>query len=235
MNRQMFKPRLAITLVAGLVSACAPQIHEQVPAEKAAPAAFPEAYYREAAAQGKTVFRIEPAQSLVVIEVRRGGSLARLGHDHVVASHDAEGYAAPDEGRADLYVRLERLVVDESALRVEAGFDTQPSDSDIAGTRRNMLKALDAEQFPIVFIRVRGVETGRKDVTLPVAITLHGITRTLQAPAHVESEADRMSVTGHLAFKQSDFGIAPFSILNGALQVQDRVDLRFRIHARRID
>ena len=137
MNRKMFKPRLAIALVAGLVSACAPQIREEVPAEKAAPAAFPEAYYREAAAQGKTVFRIDPAQSLVVIEVRRAGSLARLGHDHVVASHDAEGYAAPDEGRADLQVRLERLVVDEPALRAEAGFDTQPSDSDIAGTRRS--------------------------------------------------------------------------------------------------
>lgn len=232
----MLKARLAIAILAGLVSACAPQIREQVPAEKAAPAAFPEAYYREAAAQGKSVFRVDPAQSLVVIEVRRVGSLARLGHDHVVASHDVEGYAAPDEGRADLYVRLERLVVDEPALRAEAGFDTQPSDSDIAGTRRNMLeKVLKAEQFPFVFIRVRGVETGRKGGTLPVAITLHGITRTLQAPAQVETEADQMSVTGRLAFKQTDFGIAPFSILNGALQVQDRVDLRFRIHARRTD
>ena len=231
----MLKARLAIAILAGLISACAPQIREQVPPEKAAPPAFPEAYYREAAAQGKTVFRVEPAQSLIVIEVRRGGSLARLGHDHVVASHDTEGYAAPDEGRADLYVRLERLVVDEPALRAEAGFDTQPSESDIAGTRRNMLKVLDAEQFPIAFIRVRGVETGRKDVTLPVAITLHGITRTLQAPAQVETEADRMSVTGRLAFNQTDFGIVPFSILNGALQVQDRVDLRFRIHARRME
>ncbi len=79
----------------------------------------------------------------------------------------------------------------------EAGFDTQPSDSDIAGTRRNMLeKVLKAEKYPFVFIRVRGVETARKGVTLPVAITLHGITRTPQAPAQVETEADRMSVTG---------------------------------------
>ena len=51
--------------------------------------------------------------SRIVIEVRRGGTLAQLGHDHVVVSHDVAGYVAPAEGRADLYVRLDRLVVDE--------------------------------------------------------------------------------------------------------------------------
>jgi len=30
-----------------------------------------------------------------------------------------------------------------------------------------------------------------------------------------------------------EFGIAPFSILGGAIQVQDRVELRFRIRAKR--
>jgi len=41
-----------------------------------------------------------------------------------------------------------------------------------------------------------------------------------------------MSITGMLGLNQSDFGIVPFSILGGAIQVQDRISLRFRIHAR---
>ena len=74
--------------------------------------AFPDAYYHMLEEEGKAVFRIDPAQSLMVMEVRRTGSLAQFGHDHVVASHDIQGYVAPDEGRADFRVPLDALVVD---------------------------------------------------------------------------------------------------------------------------
>src|SRR5437879_85114 len=144
---------LALTL-----AGCAPPVRERASAPAAPPAEFPEGYYLEAAARGRPVFRVDSPESLVVIEVRRAGSLARLGHDHVVASHEVGGYVAPDEGRADLYVQLERLEVDEAALRAEAGFDTQPTESDIEGTRANMLvRVLEAEKFPFALIRVSGV------------------------------------------------------------------------------
>jgi hypothetical protein len=106
------------------------------------------------AARGSPVFRVDPASSLVVILVRRGGSLARLGHDHVVASHDVQGLVAPGEGRSDLYVALDRLVVDEPALRAEAKLDTQPTEEDIAGTRRNMLNTLQANEFPFALVNI---------------------------------------------------------------------------------
>jgi hypothetical protein len=221
---------LALTL-----GACAPLERERAPAPAAPPADFPEGYYREALARGKPVFRVESPESLVVIEVRRSGSLARLGHDHVVASHEVGGYVAPDEGRADLYVQLERLEVDEAALRAEAGFDTQPAQSDIEGTRANMLgKVLEADKFPFALIRVSGVDAGRREVTLSVAITLHGIARTLQAPAQIDADADRIDVTGRLSFDQTDFGITPYSVLGGAVAVRNGVDLRFRIRASRL-
>src|SRR6267378_7554984 len=225
--------RVAAALFASMLAGCAPLLRGPAPAPAAPPADFPEGYYREALAQGKPVFRVDQAESLVVIEVRRSGSLARLGHDHVVASHEVGGYVAPDEGRADLYVALERLAVDEAALRAEAGFDTQPAQSDIAGTRANMLdKVLEAEKFPFALIRVRGAGARQGDVTLSVALTLHGSTRTLQAPARIETDAGGMSVTGRLSFDQTDFGITPYSLLGGAIAVQNRVDLRFRIIAR---
>jgi hypothetical protein len=206
-----------------------------VEAPRAPPAEFPEEYYLQALKQGKPVFRVDPAESLVVIEVRRGGSLARLGHDHVVASHDLTGYVAPGEDRADLYIALARLEPDEPALRVEAGFDTQPAESDIEGTRANMLeKVLEVEKFPFALIRVSGAGARRGEVTLSVAITLHGHTRTLKVPARIDADADWMSVTGRLSFDQTDFGITPYSLLGGAIAVKNGVDLRFRIRARRL-
>ena len=227
--------RVAAALLSTILAGCTPLLREPAPAPAVPPADFPEDYYREALGRGKPVFRVDPRESLVVIEVRRTGSLARLGHDHVVASHEVGGYVAPDEGRADLYVALARLAVDEAALRAGAGFDTQPTESDIQGTRANMLeKVLEAEKFPFVLIQVSGANTMRGDVTLNVAITLHGSTRTLQVPARIEADAGVVSVTGGFSFDQTDFGITPYSLLGGAIAVKNRVELRFRIRARRM-
>ena len=220
---------LAAAALAGVLAACA-QL-PRVEAPSAPPAEFPEAYYLQALKQGKPVFRVDSRESLVVIEVRRSGSLARLGHDHVVASHEIVGYAAPDEGRADLYVALARMQVDEAALRKEAGFDTQPSESDIEGTRANMLeKVLEADKFPFALIGVSGANAR----PLSVTITLHGGTRTLQVPARIDADADGMSVTGTFSFDQTDFGITPYSLLGGAIAVRNAVEVRFRIRARRL-
>ena len=223
---------LAALAVAALLAACAPQPttapEKQLPA--GAPAEFPKSYYDQAASRGEAVYRVDPKQSLVVIEVRRGGSLARLGHDHVVAAHNVAGYVAPQTGRADLYVGLDGLAVDEPELRKAAGFDTQPTESDIAGTRANMLdKVLEASKFPHALIGIR-ISAGQ----LAVAITLHGATRTFEVPARLDVGDARVGAAGRLAFNQSEFGITPFSILGGAVAVQDRLQLRFDVRAERL-
>lgn len=233
----LLRPVHLAAVLALLVASCATQrpgtAPQPAPAAIAAPENFPRADYERAAAQGKPVYRVDAARSLVAITVRRGGSLARLGHDHVVASHAAQGYIAPEQGRADLYFPLGELSVDEPALRAEAGLDTQPSPSDIAGTRTNMQgKVLETQQFPFALIRVRGAEKMPTGVLLAVAITLHGVTHRFEVPAQIETGRGEMSITGLVEFNQSDFGIVPFSILGGAIQVQDRISLRFRIHAR---
>lgn len=233
--RMRFRCAVLAACFASLLAGCASvELPPARPGAAALPAGFPEAYYRRAAAQGADVYRVDPAGSIVVIEVRRAGSLARLGHDHVVASHDVAGYVLPREGRADLAVPLSRLTVDEADLRSESGFDTAPSASDIAGTRSNMLNSvLEAERFPFALIRVSGVDAAAGRMS--VAIELHGVARTLDVPARVETSADRLVVAGRLSLDQSDFGITPYTILGGAIAVRDRVDLRFRIQATRID
>jgi hypothetical protein len=221
-------------LNAALLTGCAPPLPRTPADEGVAPAGFPDAYYRQLSAQGQPVYRVDPARSLVVIEVRRGGSLAQLGHDHVVASHDVHGYVAPGEGRADLYIPLDRLVVDESGLRAESGFDTQPSPEAIAGTRENMLYKLGADAHPEALISVRGVDTEVTGTRLNATVTVNGMAKTLRIPADLVVAMDALRVSGRVTLEQSTFGIVPFSILGGALQVQDSVPVRFRIEARRL-
>ena len=226
--------RLFVLALLLALAACAP-VREPAKAPAEAPKEFPEQHYREALAAGKLVYRVDPKASLVVIEVRRAGKFANLGHDHVVASRDVRGWIAPDEGRADLWVPLETLGVDEAGLREEAGFTTQPTESDIEGTRANMRdKVLEVEKFSFALVRVAGVDAAADAPTLKVELTLHGTTRNFDVPAKLDTSLDRMLVTGRLSFDQSAFGITPYSVLGGAVAVRDRVDLRFAVRARRV-
>lgn len=222
---------LGLALACAL-AACAPELKIPAPDRHGqAPADFPQAYYLQAQASGKKLLRIDAAKSLVAIEVHRGGTLARLGHDHVVASRDVAGYVLPEEDRADLYVPLDLLSVDEPALRAEAGFAPQPPPSAIAGTRRNMLdKVLETERFPFALIHVKRNSAAPSNLT--VTITLHGQVRTYDIAAQMKTDSTGFMIEGRMHLNQSDFGITPFSVLGGALQVEDRLDFRFDIRAR---
>jgi polyisoprenoid-binding protein YceI len=222
---------LLLAFAAALLAACVPP-PARVPATAVPPpAAFPDAYYRQAAAAGRVVFVLDPARSLVLLEVRRAGTLAQLGHDHVLASRDVRGYVAPEAGRADLYVPLDGLTVDEAPLRAQAGFDTQPDAAAIAGTRENMLYKLRADEFPHALIAVRAPASA--GAPYEVALTLAGTTQTLPVVARIEAAGGEWRATGRFSVAQTAFGIRPFSILGGALTVRDDVDIRFDLRARR--
>jgi hypothetical protein len=226
-------PAYPCILLLALMACAAPPLPPQSPlpvsqATLAWPAQLPAAWYRAAAARGETVLHIDAAASLVEIEVRRGGTMARLGHDHIIASRNVRGLVAPQTGRADLYVALDSLIVDEPALRKVAGLLTEPSPEAIAGTRRNMLdKVLETERFPFAYIHVQQLE----DSLLQVELTLHGVTRSWNIPAQLKKTAHGIVVSGKLQLLQSEFGITPFSVLGGALQVQDGLTLRFNLYA----
>jgi hypothetical protein len=186
-------------------------------------------WYRQAAGGGTPVYAVDPGASLVTIVVRRAGLLARLGHDHVIASRNASGFAAPAANRADLAFRLDQLTVDEPALRHEAGLTTEPSQQAIDGTRTNMLeKVLEAGRFPMVWVHVE-----RSANKLKATMTLHGVTRTVELPTQLDVTGEAVTASGALLLRQTDFRITPLSVGGGLLAVDDTLELRFRIVARR--
>ena len=226
--------RTLLACACALLAACTPFAPPPAAPLPAAPAAPAQAAMPAPAWQrpGVQLLHIAPDESLLTITVRRGGALARLGHDHVVASRSLQGVVAPAPGRAQFQFRLDEMSVDEESLRQAAGLTTTPSADAIAGTRHNMLvRVLDAQRYP--WVRVEARRTGDKQV-FDADITVHGVTRTVQLPVRVEQAADgrRLQASGSLLLKQSDFGIVPFAILGGAMAVQDQMELAFRITAR---
>jgi polyisoprenoid-binding protein YceI len=193
------------------------------------PIASPDAS-RGLAASSAGAYVVDPVASILTVTVRRAGLLARLGHDHVVASHTLTGTVAPDVGRADITFRADQMTVDEPAMLRDAGIDTQPSPQAVEGTRRNMLgPVLEAQRYPVVALHAERLADGR----LRVAVTLHGVTRWMEVAAAVQADAESVTATGTARLKQTDFGIAPFSVGAGMLAVEDALEIHYRIVARR--
>lgn len=197
--------------------------------------AVPDLYapYREAAAAGAPVYSIDQDTSIIAVVVRRGGPFARMGHDHAIAARNITGYAAPSLGRADFGFRLREMTVDEPAVRKDAGLTPSVPADAIAGTRSNMLgRVLEADRYPVV--QLRALQRTGAAGSMRLAITLHGVTRSIDVPTALEVTPANLTATGSFRLRQTEFGITPMSILGGALVVQDEMELSFRIHASRV-
>lgn len=187
--------------------------------------------------QGR-VMRLDPAASRIRIYVFRGGRSAGLGHNHVLSAPQFEGYAyVPEQGlaeaRLDLLFRLDQLVFDVAAHRLEAGpaFAAVLSDAAIAATREHMLadENMQAERYPLVHIHALGISGEAPRLSARLAITMHGQTRELNVPLSVTGLPQGLNVSGSFALRQSDFGIQPYSVMGGLLAVQDDVRLEFSL------
>lgn len=181
-------------------------------------------------------YEIDPARSELAVLVRRGGSLARLGHDHVVSHPALQGRlrlpaAGPAEG--EITLALHDLVVDDPALRARYALDTQPSQAAIEGTRQNMLqRVLEADAFPLARVRLQA--PARPGAEVSAEISLHGVTRRLPVAVDWTVRGGELRARGRLSLLQTDFQMQPLTVLSGALRVEDRLDLEFDLRARRL-
>ena len=58
-------------------------------------------------------------------------------------------------------------------------------------------------------------------------VTVRDRTSTVTVPIHHESKDGALLVTGEFALNQSDLGLAPLSVMMGALQTKDEMKIRF--------
>lgn len=161
----------------------------------------------------------------LLVFVTRGGTAARLGHNHVLRAGDLR-VDWPADGPV-LTFRLDALEVDPSALRSLLGpaFASAVDDDARAGTRANLLKSLDAAAHPEVVVRtLRQVGEGGPRA-VEAEITLHGVTRRQWLVA----EVDGVRARGQVVIRQSDFGIQPFTVMGGLLAVQDALVVQFEL------
>jgi hypothetical protein len=233
------------------------------PAAMPPAAAPPPAAQAAAQAAGVTPLQGEPYDidgpaSLLTILVYRGGALASVGHNHVIASHQLGGsiYVPADirRSRCEIQVPVATLSIDEASLRAQqSGADFPPDVSESAkeGTRHNMLgdALLDAGEFPEIVLHANldadagpaGDGGGGAPGTAPasatgtllaqVQATVRGRQRSFAVPVRYELAGGTLTLSGATSLRQSELGLTPFSAMLGALQVQDEMQVAFRIVA----
>lgn len=159
------------------------------------------------------------------ILVFRAGAAARLGHNHVLVAGDLR-VEWTDAGPV-LRFRLGALAIDPPAARAALGeaFASAVDEAARAGTRANLLKALDAAAHPEVVVRTLQQRGEGPHRAVEAAITLHGVTRRQWFVVTVDGRRAR----GEVVVRQSDFGIEPFTVLGGLLAVQDALVVQFEL------
>ena len=232
-----FSTTALLALVALEIAGCAQPARRP----ETAPAAPTASSQPSAAPHGATVYQVVPRESSVSILVYRGGAMSKLGHNHVMTSHSLTGRVWIHQQLAlsgfELTLPVQELTVDDPEARRAAGSDFPPDvpQSDKDGTRKNMLRAevLDAEHYPNVTLRSVKIAGALESPQVTARITIRDASRDVQVPAAVKVEDKRVTVRGEFDVLQSEFGIKPFSIALGALQVQDKLHIRYSIVAER--
>jgi polyisoprenoid-binding protein YceI len=227
------------TLVLIMVAACQLRTAPTAPPAPAAalPTDFPIQFYANEPADA--VYRVVPARSSLIVKVYRAGPLAALGHNHVVTNASTDGYVylADDlaNARADLFVPVDSFVVDDPTARAAAGLDfaTQPTASEIAGTREHMLGSalLDGAAFPYIRVHVAPLSVGERSTRVNASIEVRGKTATLPVDVDWRRTGGELSIVAQFSVDHATLGLAPYSALGGALRVADSIDVSIALVA----
>lgn len=189
---------------------------------------------------GARDYAVVAEDSLLQILVYRGGAMARLGHNHVIASHRLSGMVFvtddPLQSRFDISIPVNELTVDEPAMREMAGAHFPPGVPQSArdGTRKNLLSEalLDGAKHPVIRLRATEVAAAGEGFDVGVEITIKEQVHTVRVPVTIEREPGELVARGEFPLKVSDLGLKPFSVAMGTLVVLDEMRIRFDITAK---
>jgi hypothetical protein len=224
--------RIAVAVLVLSLGACAaPRRHPSVPPAPNQPGLA----LRSLPQPGS--YQIDPSSSELRVLVYRAGPLANLGHNHVMVSRAVTGLvqvgSSISTSSFSIEVPAESFVIDDIEARRAEGDDFPgdiPEDAK-SGTRRNMLSpaVLNEAEFPKITVTGTAL-SGTPDALIAVlTVGIAGHEANISAPCSLQGDAHTLIAVGSMELRQTAIGIAPYSLLHGALQVQDEMQLKFRI------
>jgi polyisoprenoid-binding protein YceI len=182
-------------------------------------------------------YKIDSSASELRILVFRAGTLANLGHNHVMINRSVSGVVqiadSVSASSFSLEVPADKFEIDNAQSRLEEGSEFPgdiPADAK-SGTRRNMLSraVLNASQFPVVEVKSTALRGTPSAVIADLALTVAGHESAVSVPLSLQGDSQHLTATGSIELRQTAIGLRPYSLLHGALEVRDVMRLKFKI------
>ena len=176
------------------------------------------------------------ADSRVTVTVLPAGVLSGALHTHFFQPTQWSGRIAwkdGDPGNVRVEVRFAASSLKDHQEKLSAKDIAKVEDQ----TRSPRI--LDVAKYPEVVFEGRQLEearlpeggSGEFSATLAGTLTLHGVSRPLKFPIRGRVSESRLEATGKATFKQSEFGIKPYSTALGSIAVKDEVSVEIELVA----
>ena len=182
-------------------------------------------------------YAIDSTGSELRLLVYRSGPLSNLGHNHVMVNRAVTGRVQiggdVPASSFSLRMRADAFVIDDAQSRQEEGGDFPgdiPEDSK-AGTRRNMLGSavLNAAEYPDITVKSTSLTGTLNELNAELEVSVAGHSSRISVPLTLQGDAHHFVAAGSTELRQTALGLTPYSLMHGALQVQDAMQLRFKI------
>ncbi|BBZ44040.1 YceI family protein [Mycobacterium parmense] len=174
---------------------------------------------------------LDPSDGELQLRTGVRGRAARMGHRLTIAMtrwRATVTWSGRDPATAELSVETDSLEV----LRGEGGVKGL-SGPEKTVIRSNAMKSLDAARFPRIRFLANVVEKSVTGYRLTGELEIRGMAREHVIDLRAEDLGDSWRMSAESTVRQSDYGIKPYSLLMGSLQVADDVTVSFTaVHAK---
>ncbi|OBG76996.1 MULTISPECIES: YceI family protein [unclassified Mycobacterium] len=177
------------------------------------------------------MWTIGPSDGELTLRTAVAGRAARMGHRLTIAMR---------RWRATVTWRGDEPVAAELAVEVES-FDVLRGDGGVKGlsgpekvlVRANAMKSIEASRFPDIRFVAGAVEPTADGYRLVGELTIHGRSHQHVIELRTEDLGDSWRMSANTTVRQTDYGIKPYSLLMGSVQVADDVSIAFTaVHAK---
>ena len=184
------------------------------------------------ARQSVQEFRVDAASTAVTVRVGRAGLLSFAGHEHEIAVPAIAGRISltPDVTRSQVSLQMDAKAMKVTGRGEPAG--------DVAEVQETMLsdRVLDVQRYPTITLESDRIALRQRSadgfgLSVDGRLTLHGVSRPISVPVTVRLSGNRMTASGTVTIRQSDFGIRPITAGGGTVKVKDEVTVAFTIVA----
>lgn len=172
---------------------------------------------------------INTEKSMLTVHVNKAGMLAFIGHQHIIATRDITGWVDQENNQAFFSFDIAKMTVDEANLLRAKKLPDPLKDSEKEATKQNMMKMLDAKNFPDVRVQVTKLDSAKSTIHAKIFLKNQIVERELGVNITRSAKNKLTNVSGETRLKLSDFAVEPFSAFAGLLSVNDEMTIEWKL------